>query len=249
MPPVRADRELLAEGVARSLAQFIATSRLAPEQKLASESALAQMFRVSTRTIREALRILAEQGVVRTSQGRRATVSDWRPRVMKRSLEFARFLGKDSLTDLLELRFALEPRSAALAAIRAEPADAEAIDEALSGMRSAGTDVNAWVASDIAFHSAVVRATHNDFFAMVVDALSESLMAERQAGAEGRLAQGRTPDRTLREHAGIANAIRAGDAALAERRMLKHLGQSLTYFWGQSKAEVYSPRGGPVPTR
>ena len=126
MPPGRADRadrELLAEGVARSLAQFIATSRLEPEQKLASESALAQMFRVSTRTIREALRILAEQGVVRTSQGRRATVSDWRPRVMKRSLEFARFLGKDSLTDLLELRFALEPRSAALAAIRAEPAD------------------------------------------------------------------------------------------------------------------------------
>ena len=116
-------------------------------------------------------------------------------------------------------------------------------------MRSAGTDVNAWVASDIAFHSAVVRATHNDFFAMVVDALSDSLMAERQAGAEGRLAQGRTPDRTLREHAGIANAIRAGDAALAERRMLKHLEQSLTYFWGQSKAEVYSPRGGPVPAR
>ena len=68
-PSVLPDRELLAEGVARSLAQFIATSRLEPGQKLSSDkSALAQMFRVSTRTICEALLILAEQGVVRTSR-------------------------------------------------------------------------------------------------------------------------------------------------------------------------------------
>ena len=144
MPAGRPDRELLAEGVARSLAQYVATSRLAPDQLLPSESALAHMFRVSTRTVREALRILAEQGVVRTSQGRRAVVSDWRSRAMKRSLEFARFLGKDSLTDLLELRFALEPRAAALAALRSNPADVRAIEEALERMKAAGTAVDAW---------------------------------------------------------------------------------------------------------
>lgn len=247
-PGASAGRELLADGVARSLAQFIATSRFSRGHLLPSESALAHGFRVSTRTVREALRILTEHGVVRTSQGRRAVVSDWRPRAMRRSIEFARFLGKDSLTELLELRFALEPRAAALAAIRVEPTDMRAIDDALSRMRTAGTDVDTWVSSDIAFHAAVVRAAHNDFFALVVEDLGESLLDERRAGARGRLAQGRTVDRTLREHTAVANAIRARNATLAEDRMLKHLEQSLTYFWGQSQAEVYSPRAHELRT-
>jgi GntR family transcriptional regulator, transcriptional repressor for pyruvate dehydrogenase complex len=241
LPSERAERELLADGIARSVAKYIATSRVAAGQLLPSESALAHMFLVSTRTVREALRILAEQGIVRTSQGRRAVVSDWRSRAMKRSLEFARFLGKDSLTDLLELRFALEPRAAALAALRADSSDIQGMEDALKAMRTAGTEVDAWVMSDMKFHSAVVAASHNDFFSMVANALSDSLLEERRAGARGRLAQGRTPDRTLREHAGIANAISTRDAALAERRMLKHLQQSFSYFWGQDDADVYLP--------
>jgi GntR family transcriptional repressor for pyruvate dehydrogenase complex len=160
---------------------------------------------------------------------------------MRRSIEFARFLGKDTLTDLLELRFALEPRAAAIAALRSEPEDVAAIEAALKAMQGAKTNVDAWVDSDIAFHTAVVRATHNNFFALVAEALSDSLLEERRAGARGRLAQGKTPDRTLREHAGIAAAIRARDAILAEQRMLQHLQRALTYFWGQDRAEVYSP--------
>jgi GntR family transcriptional regulator, transcriptional repressor for pyruvate dehydrogenase complex len=247
------EREFLAEGIARSLAQYITTSHMMSGDSLPSERALGRMFRVSTRTIREALRILTEHGVVRTSQGKRATVSDGHSRALKRSLALARFLGKDQLSDLLELRFALEPRAAALAALRNEEADVEAISEALDRMRVAGTEVAVWVESDVAFHDAVMRATHNDFFIMVLGALSESLVEERFAGAAGRLAQGRTEEQTLREHGAIAKAIASRNAPLAERRMVAHLEQSLTYFWGLTQSESYSLRptkpGGRHPAR
>lgn len=240
------EREFLAEGIARSLAQYIATSHMAAGDSLPSERALGRMFRVSTRTIREALRILSDTGLVRTSQGKRAMVSDGRSRALKRSLALARFLGRDQLSDLLELRFALEPRAAALAALRCDETDVNAMQDALQGMRAAGTVVEVWVASDVAFHDSVMRATHNDYFVMVLGALSESLVEERYAGATGRLAQGRTEERTLREHAAIAKAIADRDASLAERRMIRHLEQSLTYFWGLSQSQSYSLR---PPTR
>lgn len=167
---------------------------------------------------------------------------------MKRSLELARLLGRDSLSDLLELRFTIEPRAAALAALRNEPPDLEAIDKALIRMREASTlsdedtQVDMWVESDIEFHDSLVRATHNVYFEMVMGALSESLLDERTRGVKARIAQGRAKDRTLREHSEIAKAIQARDPEAAHRRMLKHLEQSLTYFWAMPQSTVFSLR-------
>ena len=233
-------REPLSEGVARSLAQYIAVGRMRPGDSLQSEAELAEMFRVSMRTVREAIRILTEQVIVSTSQGKRATVSDGRSRTMKRSMELARLLGRDALSDLLELRFTVEPRVAALAALRHTQEDLEAIEAALDLMRGAlnsegETEVDAWTTSDIGFHDAIVRATHNAYFELVMGALSESLLDERTAGVKARIAQGLTQDATLSEHSAIVEAIRARDEEAAQQLMLEHLEHSMTYFWGMEQ--------------
>lgn len=249
-------REPLAEGVARSLAQYITTARMRPGDSLKSETELAQMFKVSMRTVREAIRILTEQGIVSTSQGKRAMVSNGRPRALKRSMELARLSGRDALADLLELRFTIEPRAAALAALRHSPSDVEVIEKALKGMREVSmlsdTDaqIDAWVDNDISFHDAIVRAAHNTYFEMVMGAVSESLLDERTTGVRNRIAQGRTQDATLCEHSSILEAIRVRDEESAQRLMLEHLEQSLTYFWGMPQSSVFSVRpfdGSPLP--
>jgi GntR family transcriptional repressor for pyruvate dehydrogenase complex len=57
------------EQVADQLRELIVSGKLAPGERLPIESALAREFGVSRATIREALRVLAAQGLVRTAKG------------------------------------------------------------------------------------------------------------------------------------------------------------------------------------
>lgn len=225
-------RERLAHGVAGQLARSIATARLEAGRLLPSERELAARFKVSVRVIREALRTLDDHGIVRTSQGKRAEVSDWRPKTMGRYLEYAGYRSEDPISELLEVRFALEPRAAALAAERHARSDLAQMRSALTSMKTARNDVLAWVAADTAFHAAIVRAAKNQFFDLIVEALAETLRLERIAGVRGRLRQGRGWTRSLREHSSILSAVAARNPESAEARMVKHLELSLTYFWG-----------------
>jgi GntR family transcriptional regulator, transcriptional repressor for pyruvate dehydrogenase complex len=223
--------EPLADTVARDLAKFIAASGLSPGNRLPAESDLAAKFGVSVRVAREALRKLTEYGIVRTSQGRRAEVSYWQPQSIRRFFEFAGYIGATPL-ELLELRFALEPHAAALAALRATDDDLVAIDNAIGVMASANNGLEQFVSGDTNFHGAVVRSTHNPFFSMIVDGLSQSLRDERMQGVRERIRQGRTHLRSIKEHKAIAEAIRAHDTKLAELRTREHLERGLTYIRG-----------------
>ena len=150
---------------------------------------------------------------------------------MNRYFQFARLREANATRDLLELRFALEPRAAALAAARATTSDLTLVKLAVGKIQAADRDVDGLVGSDIAFHKAIAAATHNSFFVMMLDALAENLSEERRKGVRQGLRQGRVPGRTLREHAAIAAAITRRNPVLAEERMRQHLEYALAYFW------------------
>jgi GntR family transcriptional repressor for pyruvate dehydrogenase complex len=57
------------EQVADQLRELILTGQIAPEQRLPNEAALASQFGVSRPTIREALRVLSAQALIRTTKG------------------------------------------------------------------------------------------------------------------------------------------------------------------------------------
>jgi GntR family transcriptional repressor for pyruvate dehydrogenase complex len=235
----------LTDSVAEKLSRHIAASRMAPGEPLPSEDSLSQTFLVSKRVIREALRTLTAQGIVKTSQGKRAVVADPQPVALEAYFKFMRRLDARAFVELYELREIVEVRAVALAAQRATPKDIEAARRAVDSMEEAGDDAEKYVAGDLAFHAALMNAAHNRFLSAIIGALSGALWEERKLGVLNRLDAGDSPDKTLREHRAIIDAVAAKDPMLAERRIIEHMKTGRTYMPSAgSRDRVSRPRSG-----
>jgi GntR family transcriptional regulator, transcriptional repressor for pyruvate dehydrogenase complex len=150
------NRFALADQVARELS----SGTLAAGDKLPSERELAVRWGVSRPVVREVLRSLEERGLIRVSPGRGAYVREPTASDVVRPLDSHFRRRQATPRDLVEARTMIEPRAAALAAERAEPADLEAILRALRAFDDSAALIERarW---DLAFHAAVVRASHN----------------------------------------------------------------------------------------
>jgi DNA-binding FadR family transcriptional regulator len=203
------------------IAQRILTGQLAEGATL-DIVALQAEFDVSLTALREALKVLAAKGLVDARPKRGTFV---RPRADWSLLDgdvlrwqFARQAQPGMLEDLHELRSIVEPGAASLAAARATDADLAALDQALSRMSAAGPDAAAAVAADLAFHRALLAATHNELL-LRMEVVIETGLAERDRMVHG--AQG--TDDPVPSHGAVVDAIRAhhpGRAAQAMRELL-----------------------------
>jgi DNA-binding FadR family transcriptional regulator len=122
--------------------------------------------------------------------------------------------------EILEIRLALEPALARLAALRATPAAIAEIMRAASTPRD--TDL---IAADLAFHTAVADGAGNGLAAALYGVLRRIAEAERKRLAEEvRLAfAGQRVAVRDAEHRRVAEAIAARDADAAEAAMRSHL--------------------------
>ena len=116
--------------IADALARDIGDRGLRHGDALPSEAELADRFNVSVRVIRDALRTLSNQGIIETSQGKRAVVSDLRPSAVEAYFKFAASNDQDAIGELFDVRIALESRAARLAAEHATDDDLHRIREA-----------------------------------------------------------------------------------------------------------------------
>jgi DNA-binding FadR family transcriptional regulator len=176
--------------------------------RLPGETTLAKELGVGRSTVREALRALAGAGLVRSRQGAGVfviatePVEDWPTR-----------LRRAAVTDVYEVRMAVEVHAARLAARRRTPEDVTALRAALEGRRAAGAaDDAAFVDADIAFHAAVVAAAHNpvlaDLFAEFTPVLREGLI--ELLSLTGLRAD--DPDTGDEAHEALVRAVADGDA-------------------------------------
>jgi GntR family transcriptional repressor for pyruvate dehydrogenase complex len=231
----------LTERVADDLSGYIARGQLKQGDPLPSEDDLASMFSVSKRVIREALRTLAAQGIIETSQGKRAVIAGLRPVAMEAYIRFMRTLDSNAVAELYELRSAVEIEAAALAARRASSGEIGQMSAALEAMRAAGDDVDSYVAGDLAFHKALVAASHNRFFSWIMDALHDAMWEERSIGVRNRARVGEGTEATFRAHREVLEAIEAKDPVLAAQQMSSHLQRSLSFFRTSPVAEPGEP--------
>lgn len=187
-----------------------------------SEQSLSQMFHVSIRVVREALRILAARGIIQTSQGKRAVVAGDSPVAITAYFRFVERMDRRSILELYELREVIEVQATVLAAQRATAEDIASARQALETMINVGDEVAAYAAGDIAFHAAIIDAAHNRFLSGVMSALSGALHTERELGVRNRIRAGKRP-KAVQEHRAILAAVEAGDPKRAERAILTHM--------------------------
>jgi GntR family galactonate operon transcriptional repressor len=207
------------------LAQRILTGQLAEGATL-DITALQSEFDVSLTVLREALRVLAAKGMVDARPKRGTFV---RPRADWSLLDgdvlrwqFSRPTRPSLFEDLHELRSIMEPGAANLAAARATPDDLAALDAALSAMASAGSDPAAAVAADLAFHRALLAATHNELVQRM-EVLIETGLAERDRMVHGAIG----PSDPVPSHRAVVDAIRRRNPGQAARAMGKLLDQAI----------------------
>ncbi|MFE2724464.1 FadR/GntR family transcriptional regulator [Kitasatospora sp. NPDC059327] len=137
-----------------------------PPGSLLHPDRLEQDLGVSKTVLREALRVLASKGLIDSRQKLGTFV---RPRANWNLLDsdLLRWQGagvpdQAFLTNLDEVRSIMEPAAARLAARRRDDADLADLAHALERMTEAGHDTEAAVEADLAFHRALLTATHNE---------------------------------------------------------------------------------------
>lgn len=216
MPETAQKRPRVRGDIEASLARSIANGGFKPGEYLPPEAELALEFGVSRTALREAVKGLEAKFMLKS-----------RPRVGTIVLpqeEWA-LLDQDVLTwisDLLdvkmftqavlEARRAIEPAAAVLACRRASLADLSAIEKALNGMQAAEGDASIFTDHDLAFHEALLSASHNIVFTQFVHTIRAGL--NMMLLASNKSVEDYT--RTVQSHRRLLDALVARDEAGAE---------------------------------
>ncbi len=188
-----------------ALKQAILKERLAPGTRL-DETKIASDLAVSRTPVREALRLLAAEGLVVLVPHKGAYV--------------ARLSVRDA-QELYEVREALEGMGARLAAPRGDPVVLAALEYTLSQYAEAvrREDWPQIMRLDTKFHETIARASRNRRLMSAVRIYREQLRLLRQKSVAipGR------PRRSLQEMQAILDALRLRDPEVAERAMRAHI--------------------------
>jgi GntR family transcriptional regulator, transcriptional repressor for pyruvate dehydrogenase complex len=205
------------EHVVERLRRSIWLGQVVPGDRLPSERELAEAFGVSRVTIREALRVLQGEGLIKSRRGNGGGT-------VIRDLEYSRaervmhmLRSREQLGHVHQLRLAVEPMAAALAAAHATADEIARLEETQCAL-FASTGVDAFRRADSAFHLGVAAASANPILAEVIeDARAKLFVVLDVADFEVR------QETSGRAHAQILAAITEHDAPRAEQLMKQHL--------------------------
>lgn len=191
--------------------------------KLPSEKELSQSFGVSRPIVREALRRLREEGLIQSRQGAGSFVvgAEQPPRPVNGAQ------GIQTISDvrrIYQFRIALEGEVAYAAALNRNEALLAAVKKELDAIDQAIRTGKIGVQQDSDFHTAIARATQNQYFEAALAAVRPHLdyvidlaRSFSVLHSAGHLAM------VQREHAAVYEAIRDGDAVKAREAMQAHI--------------------------
>lgn len=209
----------LTYGIATDLGVAIVTGHYTKNNPFPIESDLCKQFGVSRSILREAVKMLTAKGLLgaRPRQGTFVQPEDhWNlldPDVLRWLLE--RKVSLDLLIEFAEIRLAIEPAAAALAARFAGVRGKAAVAHAIARMQAAERSEDDALNSDIAFHVAVLHASGNRFYSQLSELTETALRFS--IGATNRFKGVRRA--SAADHKAVADAILAGNPAAAEAAM------------------------------
>lgn len=224
------DRPRVSDVAADRLCEWISATGLAPGARLPSEKMLMDRLGVGRSAIREACTKLKALGILETHQGKGTFVAQVPYELLLSHLRRLKDSTGDSrelLNHIWEVREICEVSVASLAAQRRTDEDLINLERAVMAMDKAIENTGMGVEEDALFHHYLTRSAHNP----VLDQLIEDIANLIQTSRQHSLSRPGRPHSSNREHRQILAAVRARDAATAERLMREHLrnGKSLNH--------------------
>ncbi|WP_440874099.1 FadR/GntR family transcriptional regulator [Thalassotalea sp. PLHSN55] len=212
--------------LAHDLGTAIVIGKYKIGDSLPTEAELCIEYDVSRSATREAVKMLSAKGLIasRPKKGIRVLPeSNWN---MFDTDVLGWILSSNPSLSLLksftEVRAAIEPQAAALAAVNATYDDLEAIEHALSRMEAAEKGLDDSLDSDIAFHTSILQASGNPFIVQLTDFISTALRVSirytnKTKGVEG----------DVQKHADILNTIKSRNPEKAREAVKEILDEAL----------------------
>ncbi|MBI4272064.1 MAG: FadR family transcriptional regulator [Candidatus Rokubacteria bacterium] len=215
--PIRSTR--IYEEIVRQVKQMITEGRLKSGDQLPPERDLAEKFRVSRTSVREALRALESLGLLEIRPGEGTFVREVSVEALIEPLALLMASQREAIGELFEARRLIEPSIAGLAATRATPEEIQEMERILDEQAQEVGAGRTGLVQDAAFHAAIGAAAHNRGITRIVHAIMDLLTQSRE---EALNTPGR-PSRSHQDHRRILQAIVRRNAGAARQAMLDHL--------------------------
>lgn len=249
---VRASARTASEDVTEQIRAQIATGRLKPGDILPSETALLDHFQVARPTMREALRVLESDGLIKIQRGVKggARVQEPDVRRLARRVGLHLQLRGTDLNDMMQAEIAFHPGAVALAAFARTDHDLAELRAAIDQVAASATP-DQFAAAAAAFLDRLSHASHNQLLTLMSELTTElmryeigkSMLRETWPTEHADLIR-----YSVQQYATVVDLIEARDGDAAERFWREHL--RLAYPDGgiPSPLTIYRPWG-PRRTR
>jgi DNA-binding FadR family transcriptional regulator len=231
--PIRPKERLYQEIVEHVQAQILG-GELKPGDRLPAERELAHHFGVSRAAVREALKALAEKGLVDVHVGRGTFVAALTTDHVVESMSLLLRDVRNTPEHLQEVREILEVPATRLAALHRREEHLRRLHELLQLMESQHNMSRAFIDADTDFHYELARASGNPVLEIVSRTLLTMLRSERvfMVGFRDEISG------AIASHRRILVAVEAADADAAANAMAEHLAHV---------SEVLRSLRGPAP--
>lgn len=215
--PVKRTR--IHEEIVFKIRDMIEQGRLKAGDRLPTERELAQAFKVSRPSVREALRALESQGFLVSRQGDGTYVSQQPIELLIEPFASLILKEKFDQLELFEMRRLIEPQLAYLAAERATPAEIVEMEQLVYIQEQELASNEPGPTPEKTLHDLLFKAAKNKILISIMDSLMDSLAESR----DKYLQMENRPEKSLARHKEILAAIKLGDSKLAASIMREHL--------------------------
>ena len=223
------------EEAADQIAEKVRTGELRTGDRLPGERSLAAQMEISRPTLREAVKVLVDAGVLEVRRGPGGGMYVATDVVPTDLVRHSASLRLAEIAAVLEARRLLEPRVAQLAAERATEEDFEALERSIEAMRRLvdggwhPRHEDRFLQLDVQFHLALARAAGN----ATVETLMRMLFRQLEIARDMAMHVPLVPEWTIGIHERTLAALRSGEADEVEAVMDEHLGQLERTYKGE----------------
>ena len=225
MPFQKVQSEKLAQSVVRQIELLILRGILRPGERLPSERDLSDRMGVSRPSLRDAVTVLQDRGLLVSRAGAGIYVADVLGSAFSEALVQLFATHEEAVFDYIAFRRDMEGLAAERAARRASDTDLRVVDAIFDKMEAAhsGRSPEDEARLDADFHMAIIEASHNvimlHMMRSMFDLLREGVFYNRQVMFKQRAAR----DMLLDQHRAINAALQARDPMSARAAVEAHL--------------------------
>lgn len=230
---MKISRPKISKQIFEHIEKMIKNEKLQKGDKLPTEAELTEMFSVSRTPIREALSVLEASGLIKSTQGGGNIVQETSA-INLLEMPILENIDIDQVLQLMEVRIILETEAASLSARRRTKEDLVAIEKSFYEIEE-GIKNNKGIGheEDIAFHNAIINATHNPILQKTMSGISNLYYNSVKYSLKKNIGFYEKRMQVLQEHKEIYEHIKNQEPKKAQNAMVLHLHSA------QQKLEKY----------